>query len=457
MNLHPRWLPVFAFLGAMFSASPASSQDRLPTITTRVLAEFERPDEVTWVAVNTDATVIALGLARAGKQSVLFNGVRSPDYRTLLDLQLSPNGKHLAYSAETSEGQFVVLDGVQGQVFKQVFAVEVTDEGHVIYGFVRKGSRGSWSDLSLAEGIVIDGTEYAYQHFASLGPSIIFMRDDSLRAALWNEGRVQPFEGMVLAAWPSLDGHRYGLVTVAGGSATGGRLHAFLKDYQQGYNGGNDHKGLRFPFLVDGVIADSAAEPRPMATFSSDGRHLTLLGHLQANQFRLMHDGRQVDLLVDPGLVTGSPHGDHFAVASHKQVTDYRFVGDTGVNRKVWAECPGGDVWSLVYSDDGERLAVRCGRRVVVDGIAGESFTSTSTPSFTADGRHFMYYGFRAGFARSGNFIVVDTNIVQVDSLARWGVVHRHPVFDAAGMGRMVVSKEDHGKWTVTLIEIRVP
>jgi len=346
-----------------------------------VLLKFN-PEETSsiYMEVSPDGKQIAYKRFSEQGQSVIFDGNEYGPYDEVEFLDFSPDSQHLVFIATITDKSFAVLDGIEQQYYDLILASArfSPDSEHIIYE-ARQGKK------TIA---VIDYTEFTYD--AINGP--IYISPDSSSIAF--VARNINAEHFVVQ--DGIEGKKYDEIEIYNldlyFSADGGHLAYVAKE------GGNWYVVLdekeSIPFSSSSVDI----------TFSPDSQHFVYAAFTDDEKV-LFIDGEQMNNYDDSFSPIFSPDSQHFAYEA--SLDDETFVVVDGI------EGPKHDgyIYGFTFSPDGERYAYQVGTDdeylLVIDGeIQGEKDVRRR-PLFSPDSQHIAYQPYDSEF----DIIVLDGDV----------------------------------------------
>jgi Tol biopolymer transport system component len=292
--------------------------------------------------ISPDGRHMAYSVKNGGSRFDVRDGVKGKESEGLLFSLFSADSQHLAYAASRNHRCFINIDGVEGKDYDSVLAHSLVfspDAKRVAYG-AQRGKK--W--LLVVDGA--EGKEYDGWAFTSGGGGPVFSPDSKHLAAIADQG------GKVLVVVDGAEGKEFDKI---------------------------GESGLQF---------------------SPDSKHLVYIG-CQGNKQRLVLDGSEGKLYDWIGGPVFSPDSGHLATQAGRDEKKFLVVdGDEG--KEVAAGLP-------VFSPDSKHLAYAAGGHprgwVVVDRVAGKEYeTVYEFPHFSPDSRHVAYWAERG----RSEFLVVD-------------------------------------------------
>ena len=300
-------------------------------------------------------------------------------------IQVSPDGKRIAYVAETMLGQMVMLDGTDGPQVKHIGNFVKLDGSIHSYDRIQDlvlspdGNRVAYHATHHGKQFVVVDAAKGAEHD---GIGYIFFSPDSKRVAYGAIRRTKKFAVVDDAAETEYDG-------------IGGIL--FSPDAQRlGYLA---HQGSAYFAVVDrtkGEEYDSTGKSG--LVFSPDSRHLAYPA-LRGNKWLIVVDGTKGKEYDGVGL--GGPvfSPDSKRVAYAAQNGSKWFVVGNAAEQKTYDRIGQiGTVYTkrgIVFSPDSKRLAYTAGRNnnwlAVVDGIEGTEYEHIWDLVFSPDSKRFAY------------------------------------------------------------------
>jgi WD40 repeat protein len=374
---------------------------------------FQGPEKKNFFVVDAD-----------GHKSVIPGKGSSP-VREILEFTFSPDGNHIAYSAEEeqSQKQFVVVDGVEGKRYVRVWSLSFSLDGRKV-AYTAKGADGS-------QFVVVNGVEG--KHFDCNVVDAVFSPNNA-RSAYVLVRKVPTIGRSSNIIIDDQDGPIYDLVERPVFSPDGTQIAYVARRGPQGPN--------QKVFVVLGNHEGKSYERITNLIFSPNGSELAYIAR-RNNDWVVVRNGEESNAYDDwqHAWVRASEwHDKSLENFLHYSPNGRKFFYQASRNRMDFVVMNGREgphyhsVSDLVLSPDGETIAYSA---VTIDGtnsshflVIGDKVMRSFLPpfniGFNAAGNRVVfkdYYQYR-GPSGSTVYVVCDGKIQTVGSF-NWTGHHR--------------------------------
>ncbi|MGH9733048.1 MAG: hypothetical protein ACRD8A_00490 [Candidatus Acidiferrales bacterium] len=370
-----------------------------------------------------------------------------------VSLQFSKQGDHLLYVVRMGGYAWVVVDGVPGFKYAELYSPQFSDDGrHLVYVAQRRPP-GNIGPTKIT--LVVDGKEgapYAMVGLSTSGLGVLISPDGSHVAYPAHLGNLSSGTNVVVIdgkaipnatrVWMSPDGKSipylllnpttYHVKVVVNGKP--GLEYATFKDLRFG-------SGDRVvycvtasngkTFVVDGEQESDGYDDADLGSlrFSADGRHMAYIATASGKSFVVL-DGKKLTLppeysavLLPSQAVLPVPYLGSIAHEKQLQFTPdghvFYYVGRYGIPNLVKDDQILGDDGTI--SPDGRRIATvkisgygtsTATAKLTLDGKTGPAYRTITRMVFSPDSKHFAYVGTSTtpipnGTGKEGGFFLV--------------------------------------------------
>lgn len=377
-------------------------------------------------------------------ERILVNGEAGPAYDQIVEYQLGPDDKTVAYVARRGPSWFAVIDGVISPPYKSINRIGYQPFDHrarssVEYiGFSPAGNLVMYAiDRGDKQMLIVNGKEgplvdkIGQRKFSPDGKRMVYLAHNNNKTLVVLDNQVIPgdYDGQVNAIQFSADGEhvtwmthdKEGFFLVRDGVAADERYDSIVPQQMLGV-GPHDtrfgycvRKGDRMTLIVEGK-----AGPSFLAQVRDRGP--TLFKHAATKQVAyVVGKSKDETIVVLNQKVVGTyesvtnrwlrfhQDGKLTFAAIRPDKTQVVFVGDKEIKLPSYIKSYRGVQNNFVLSPDGRRIAyVNDEDQVVVDGVAGRAgYKLISSLRFTPDSKHVWYTGHKG----EGVELVLDDEI----------------------------------------------
>jgi Tol biopolymer transport system component len=338
--------------------------------------------------LSDDGRHLAYGVREAEGWAMVHDGKTGKSYKSIGGPVLDPNGRHLAYAAQVPGGWCVVSDDVVGKTYEKVGPPAISPDGlHVAYA-----ARAAGKEMLVRDGV--EGTAYESLDAPPGGVSGL------LAKLLFSS---------IVPTWPnfSSDGRLAYMAKQAGKwymVLEGTESEAFEHVYDPFFS--PDGKRLAYAAKKEGswsVLVDGKAygsfedEITTEIVFSADGVHFAFVAKTEGKE-AVFVDGRRVGSHDEVGLPVFSPDGTRVAYTAKHDGKWTVTVDGVAQGAYLYRRA-----YNPVFSPDGSHLAFQAWHKgktlVVVDGIEGRPYedlladlTLTGVPAVAFDENSCFHY-----------------------------------------------------------------